>query len=167
VLAAHAANTEEPGDATGALRSLAAACWELGELDLAAALRTTYARGRKAFKTADADPTAEHLHEWRKRVKDLWYQERLLEESWPGVMKAQAKEAKKLSKLLGEDHDLAVLASLLHQDPELAALSRDLLDVIAERRGVLLKRSRALGRRVYAERPKHFARRSSRYLELA
>ena len=32
-------------------------------------------------------------------------------------MKAQAKEAKKLSKLLGEDHDLAVLAELLRSDP--------------------------------------------------
>jgi hypothetical protein len=82
-------------------------------------------------------------------------------------MKAQAKEAKRLSKLLGEDHDLAVLASLLRQDPELAALSADLLDVIGERRGVLLERSRALGRRVYAERPKHFARRCARYVELA
>ena len=43
-------------------------------------------------------------------MKDLWYQQQLLEESWPGVMKAQAKQAKKLSKLLGDDHDLTVLA---------------------------------------------------------
>ena len=50
-------------------------------------------------------------------MKDLWYQQRLLEETWPGVMKAQAKEAKKLSKLLGEDHDLAVLAETLRTDP--------------------------------------------------
>ena len=52
-------------------------------------------------------------------MKDLWYQERLLEDTWPGVMKAQAKEAKKLSKLLGEDHDLAVLAD--HTDDDQAA----------------------------------------------
>ena len=100
-------------------------------------------------------------------MKDLWYQERLLEETWPGVMKAQAKEAKKLSKLLGSDHDLAVLAETLRSDPELAALSSDLQPLIAERRGVLLERSRELGRRVYAEKPKHFARRSSRYVNLA
>jgi CHAD domain-containing protein len=169
VLAANAreSHAEAPVDAAAALRSLADARWEFDDLDFGDALETTYKRGREAFKTADQDPTAEHLHEWRKRVKDLWYQERLLEETWPGVMKAQAKEAKKLSKLLGEDHDLAVLASLLRQDPELAALSADLLDVIAERRKVLLKKSRALGRRVYAERPKHFARRSARYVELA
>ena len=34
-------------------------------------------------------------------------------------MKAQAKQAKKLSKLLGEDHDLAVLDDLLRTDPAL------------------------------------------------
>ena len=50
-------------------------------------------------------------------MKDLWYQQRLLEDTWPGVMKAQAKEAKTLSKLLGEDHDLAVLSETCVTDP--------------------------------------------------
>ena len=77
---------------------------------LAESLERTYARGRDAFARADRKPTTTNLHEWRKRVKDLWYQQRLLEDTWPGVMKAQAKEAKTLSKLLGEDHDLAVLS---------------------------------------------------------
>jgi CHAD domain-containing protein len=171
VLAAYARESRDaPTDAADALRSLTDARWPLVALThdhLAEALKKTYARGRDAFQTADKDPTAENLHAWRKRVKDLWYQEQLVQESWPGVMKAQAKEAKKLSKLLGEDHDLAVLDDLLRRDPELTVLSGDLLEVIAERRRVLLKRSRALGRRVYAERPKDFARRASRYVELA
>ena len=92
-------------------------------------------------------------------MKDLWYQERLLVDSWPGVMKAQAKEAKKLSKLLGEDHDLAVLFDNV-DDPQLHAL-------IDQRRAELLSAARALGRRIYAERPKAFARRMRRYLDLA
>ena len=115
--------------------------------------------GRKAFARADAKPSAHNLHEWRKRVKDLWYQQQLLEDSWPGVMKAQAKEAKKLSKLLGDDHDLTVLAEHV-DDPELHAL-------IDRRREELLEDARALGRRIYAERPKAFARRSRRYVDLA
>jgi CHAD domain-containing protein len=146
------------------------ASWPLDALtvdDLPKALKRTYARGREAFAVADRDPTAEHLHEWRKRVKDLWYQERLLEETWPGVLKAQAKEAKKLSKILGEDHDLAVLSALLQDDAKLAALSGEIQGLIAERRAELLSRARALGRRVYAERPKHFARRLGRYVALA
>ena len=110
------------------------------------------------------DPTSEHLHEWRKRVKDLWYQQQLLEALWPEVMKAQAKEAKKLSKQLGEDHDLAVLTDVLRSDPSLDG--DELLPLIAKRRKQLLKRMRKRGRRVYAEKPKHFARRVRRYVEL-
>ncbi len=144
-----------------ALRALAGEPWPLGDLgpdDLAASLRRTYARGRKAFATADHAPTTANLHEWRKRVKDLWYQQRLLEQTWPGVMKAQAKEAKRLSKLLGADHDLAVLAEHV-DDP-------DLTELIDTRRAELLAEARELGRRVYAERPQAFARRARRYVTL-
>jgi CHAD domain-containing protein len=125
---------------------------------LVPALRQTYARGRAAFALADAEPTAENLHQWRKRVKDLWYQERLLNDIWPGVMKAQAAEAETLSKRLGDDHDLAVLGELLDADDELQPL-------IARRRAELLDEVRALGRLIYAERPKAFGRRLARYLE--
>ena len=92
-------------------------------------------------------------------MKDLWYQQRLLEDTWPGVMKAQAKEAKALSKLLGEDHDLAVLSDHVADD--------QLHAMIAVRRAELLEQARDLGRRIYAERPKAFARRSRRYVDLA
>ena len=52
----------------------------VGDVDPAEALTRTYVRGRDDFKTVLEDPTSENLHEWRKRVKDLWYQEQLLEE---------------------------------------------------------------------------------------
>ncbi len=152
----------DPGEHAAALRSLSQQDWTfkaLTEDALTAALKRTYARGRAAFTLADREPTGEHMHEWRKAVKDLWYQQQLLEDSWPGVMKAQAKEAKKLSKLLGDDHDLTVLAEHV-EDPELHEL-------IDRRRAELLEEARALGRRIYAERPKAFARRSRRYVDLA
>ena len=164
-LAAQARALRRQADASAhaeTLGGLAQDEWPLRELDpgdLASSLQRTYARGRDAFATADREPTAEHLHEWRKRVKDLWYQERLLEDTWPGVMKAQAKEAKKLSKLLGEDHDLAVLAERVDDD-QLHAL-------IDARRAELLAQSRDAGGRIYAERPKAFARRARRYLDLS
>src|SRR3954470_207419 len=124
---------------------------------LVPAVRRTYARGRAAFARADAEPTAENLHQWRKRVKDLWYQEQLLNDVWPGVMKAQAAEAETLSKRLGDDQDLAVLGKLLDGDDDLQPL-------IARRRAELLEEVRALGRLVYAEPPKAFSRRLARYL---
>ena len=42
----------------------------------------------------------------------------------------------------------------------------ELLPLIAKRRKQLLKRMRKRGRRVYAEKPKDFARRLRRYVEL-
>jgi CHAD domain-containing protein len=161
-LARDSRGSADPGEHTATLRGLAQDAWPLKGLDadaLADSLKCTYARGREAFARAERKPTTTNLHEWRKRVKDLWYQERLLEDTWPGVMKAQAKEAKKLSKLLGEDHDLAVLADQV-QDPKL----HELIDA---RRAELQAEARALGRRVYAERPKAFARRAHRYVDLA
>jgi len=163
-LAARAEQTEAEGSAE-TLMPLLGDVWPVKSVDLQGSLKRTYARGRAAFKVARSEPSAEHLHEWRKRVKDLWYQQQLLERAWPGVLKAQAKQAKKLSKLLGEDHDLAVLDDLLRTDPTLDG--ELLLPLIAQRRKQLWKKARKLGRRVYAERPKHFARRLGRYVELA
>lgn len=125
-----------------------------------------YRRGRKAFAVADDDPTTHNLHEWRKRVKDLWYHQRLLKPAWPAVLKAQADEAHELSDLLGDDHDLAVLADRLNDDPPTDD-TRDVLELIGRRRNELLVRIRALGRRVYAEKPRAFARRIDRYLRTA
>jgi CHAD domain-containing protein len=152
--------------AADALRALAGGvdAWAVEGDVLVPALRQTYARGRAAFAVADRDPTAEHLHEWRKRVKDLWYQQKLVGEAWPSVLQAQADAAKALSKLLGDDHDLAVLASLLDAEPGLADAVDLVHELIDRRRAELLDSVRALGRRVYAERPKAFARRVGRYL---
>jgi hypothetical protein len=125
-----------------------------------------YSRGRDAFARADKHPTTDNLHELRKRVKDLWYQERLLKPSWPAVLGAQADEAHQLSDLLGDDHDLAALAERLREDPPTEDAA-ELLELIDRRRQELLAQVRALGRRVYAEKPKAFARRLDRYLRSA
>jgi CHAD domain-containing protein len=117
--------------------------WPLGGISsetVLDALTTTYRRGRKA---AAKPPTTENLHEWRKRVKDLWYQARLL-----GI-KRLARDAKALSKPLGDDHDLAVLSAELPADDPLQPL-------ISDRRAALQKRARKLGDRVYADSPKAF-----------
>ena len=76
---------------------------------LVAGFRRTYRDGRRAAREAGQTHTTEALHEWRKRVKDLWHQCQVLEPFWPGRMTSMAKQAHELSDLLGEDHDLAVL----------------------------------------------------------
>jgi len=130
-------------------------------------LRRSYARGRRALRSVEGEPSVENLHEWRKRVKDLWYHERVLRTLWPPVMSEQADQLHVLSELLGDDHDLAVLRRKLESDPHLyAAVPADLdplLELIDGRRDQLLARARLLGGRVYAERPKAFHRRLRAY----
>jgi CHAD domain-containing protein len=121
-----------------------------------------YRRGRDAFVEADVDPTTERLHDWRKRVKDLWYHQRLLCEAWPEVFGVQAEEAHRLSELLGDDHDLGVLAERLSADGDAA-----ILDLISDARAELLRGARRLGRRVYAETGAAFKTRIQAYLRWA
>jgi CHAD domain-containing protein len=130
----------------------------------------TYRQGRKAFRRvgagvrAEAGPEVEHLHEWRKRAKDLWYELRLLGPVCGPAVRGQAKEAHRLSDLLGDDHDLAVLRQTLielgHSAPaDLEAV----LGLIDHRRQQLQAQAIVAGERVYAENAKAFDRRIRRY----
>lgn len=136
---------------------------------LVAAIARSYARGRAAFAAVAADDgeDAEASHEWRKRVKDLWYQQRLVAPAWPAILEAQAEAAHVLSELLGDDHDLAVLAAELRRGeiPAAADLA-PVVEIVAHRHDELRQEALRLGARVYAERPKAFERRLRGYLEL-
>ena len=128
------------------------------------ALTRTYRRGRKAMKAAEGGDE-ETIHEWRKRVKDLWYELRLLRDAWSGPLKATSDEAHRLADLLGDHHDLAVLREDLRErnlgDPETEKLAA----AIGERQEEMAEEALALGRRLYAERPQDFSRRLQRYWE--
>lgn len=121
-------------------------------------VRRGYKRGRVAFAQAREEPTLEHLHDWRKRVKDLWYHLRLLAPVCGEAVKGHAKDAHALADLLGDDHDLALLRERLTA-LAVAANVDAVLGLIDHRRGELQAEAVALGERVYAERPKAFARR--------
>jgi len=137
--------------------------WEALEPGLA----RSYGDGRDAFALARRDPTDEHLHEWRKRAKDLWYHQRVLRPLWSGMMDAQADELDELSHLLGDDQDLANLAATLRSDESVSGRLPTALDpfleLIARRRQELLEGALVLGSRVYAERPTAYVRRHRAY----
>lgn len=129
-------------------------------------LERAYGRGRKAFKAARQRPTDDLLHAWRKRVKDLWYHLRLLNPLWPQVIAEVAAQAGHLADLLGDEHDLAVLARTLTEDAAAFGTPEDirtLLELIEGRRHELRGEAERLGRRLYAEKPQAFARRLERY----
>jgi len=128
---------------------------------LAPGLRRIYGRGRKRMRAAAKDPTAEHLHDWRKRVKDLWHVAQILEVAQPKRMRKVAKRAHKLSGLLGDHHDLSVLRAYVEQHPaflegpEPKAL---LLEAIDRRSSELCDKALRRGRKLYARSPKRFVR---------
>jgi CHAD domain-containing protein len=167
------------GDVTAAAERLdqaaaAVAEWPLGTVD-AETLRDgaarAYERGVRERERALDDPSAERLHAWRKRVKDLWYQTQLLEAAWPEVLGAHAEEAHRLSTLLGEEHDLDLLAEQLAQRQGAATdapVDEDpVAELIGQRREELRAEAFALGARVYAERPKAYRRRLGALLQAA
>jgi CHAD domain-containing protein len=117
-------------------------------------LRRTYRDGRRGWRAALRDPSSENLHEWRKRVKDLWYHCSILEESWKPVMKALGDEAHELSDRLGDDHDLALLLEFGAEGLE---------EPIATRRRELQEEAFAYGGRLYVDKPKAFVRRVERW----
>jgi CHAD domain-containing protein len=122
-------------------------------------LERTYRRGRRDFRAAQSDPTVEALHEWRKRVKDLWYQHTLLRELWPPVMQAVGNEAHQLANRLGDDHDLATLADWVREH---AAAEPEFFEAVESRRSELQAEAMALGERLYADKPGPYARRLRR-----
>jgi len=124
-------------------------------------LGAAYARGRRAMKRTLADPSAENVHEWRKRAKDLWYQLRIVREAWPGVLGASADQAHELADLLGDHHDLAVLREDLASRDEVKQRAFEAL--IGRRQEELLGSALELGKRLYAEKPRAFSRRLRRY----
>lgn len=124
-------------------------------------LLRTYRKGRKGLRKAIERPSAAAFHEWRKRVKDLWYQMRLFAPACPVLLEPLADEIHRLSRTLGDAHDLDLLESALEleaaTDPffDPAALLVALRDARATRRDEAIE----LGTRLYAEGPKPFVAR--------
>ncbi|HVT00459.1 MAG TPA: CHAD domain-containing protein [Solirubrobacterales bacterium] len=157
-------------DAIAAIEAVAARApgWSIrhtGWKLLAPGLDTAYRDGRHAFLTlSSAAPGPDGSHELRKRGKDLWYQLRLLGDAWPAVLEATAEEIHAFTDLLGDHHDLAVLAADLAGREAVDPAHRDRLgELIEARQTRLLAAALSAGERVYAEKPKAFRRRLHAY----
>jgi CHAD domain-containing protein len=122
-------------------------------------LRDVYRQARKACGQAEADPTVENLHEWRKQAKYLRYELELLRPLWPERLGELAGEADRMGDLLGDDHDLAVLRQMLTDDPGRFGDEGDveiLLALIDRRRAEIEQEVMLLGRRFFQDKPRDF-----------
>ena len=129
---------------------------------IAPGLHRTYRRGRKRLRSAEEEASVTNLHELRKRVKDLWYQLRLIREADRPMIGALADHAHDLSDHLGDDHDLALLREEAQRRRDAfpkPADQRHVLQEIDQHRGELQFAAISLGERIYAEKPKRFTSR--------
>ncbi len=126
--------------------------------------KRVYRKGRATMFRAQSKPSVENLHEWRKRVKDLGYQIRLLRPIWEGMLDALANEFDKLADYLSHDHDLALLRQRLVQNPSDGRTPvKTMVALIDQRREELQVEAKRLGIRMYAEKPSAFVRRIEVY----
>ena len=140
--------------------------WELSGDPIKAirkGLARTSRRARKAWKTCRKDPTPENLHEWRKRAKYHRYHCRLLRDLWPAILSARRDEAKRLSDLLGWDHDLVVLDEITADDPRAHRALERLEGLVEAAHEAYVREALDLGARMHAEKPSHLARRMAAY----
>ncbi|MFZ1153853.1 MAG: CHAD domain-containing protein [Solirubrobacteraceae bacterium] len=166
--------TNEPTSQQATLKDIAGmrrelAHWNLVEHDLQAlgpGLKRLYGEGRSRYVQVKREHAnnAEHIHDWRKRVKSLYYTLDMLGgESAKGMRKA-TQRAKRLGDLLGEEHDLWMLCAYVEQHPDAfgddISAHKKLLKLIQRRRKRLHKRMLEHGKRLYRRKPGNFTRRT-------
>jgi hypothetical protein len=119
---------------------------------LAPGFERTIRRSRKAMNRAVVSGTADHYHDWRRRVKDHWLQTRLLNARCHGHLTADAQRLDQLDALLGASHDLALLAAIIRDGvPLTRAHATVCLRVIRREQWAQRHAAMALGRAVYDE----------------
>jgi CHAD domain-containing protein len=131
------------------------------------------ARRRKALKAGRRRRDAA-MHDWRKRVKDLRYAAELMQRrdrelalngsrphKQPRRLARIAGQADDLGELLGEDHDLALLADRIRARSTRKLMSKrkreTVLELIDRRRAVLSRQAKPIAKTLYKRSPKRFA----------
>lgn len=111
----------------------------------------TYIKMRKSMRAAKREKTALAFHDWRRDAKYHGFQVSLLRSSAPAVLGGRKASLSQLGQLLGDHHNLAVLAGKLAiiAGPVDPALVR----AIAEKQAGLAKKALDLGPQLTVESP--------------
>ena len=120
-------------------------------------MRRLYRKGRKSFKYARSEPADESFHEARKDAKYLSLALGVLQSGGVHVSRRATRHARAVARLLGQDHDLAVLIRDL--DPLLRdapTRQRGIRRKIVETRKKVRSRALRAGRLLYKRKPRAF-----------
>jgi hypothetical protein len=149
----------------GIERADAIVCGMLPQLELdrlrpehiATAYAAGYADGRDRFLALDIlTAEDEDVHDLRKPVQRHWRQTALLLDLWPEEMTVRLETARHVSKLLGMDHDLSLLAERVAEGLHVRGLARSKADFIGRCRtvqGQLRREVRPWLLRLYGPQP--------------
>jgi CYTH domain-containing protein len=133
-------------------------------------LWTSYDQARRGLRRARRKPTDDRLHEWRKAVKTLWYQLRLVEGAAPSVLASLVTQLHDLAEALGDDHDLSVLIARLEADPKGFGGTKQVKRAVKQARAEqddLRRRSFRLGTTLFTEPTDAFVHRVAAYWRTA
>ena len=115
----------------------------------------TYRRARRALAKVHDDPTPERFHEWRKRVKLLSNELKIIGRAVPELATRYAPTVEKLGEILVQVHDLDCAAATTERHPRWFGSDADceaVRGLVAEDRVVLEREAFALAMGVFAGR---------------
>ena len=127
---------------------------------LATGIRASHRRGRRAMKRALKSRQPDDFHAWRKQIKTLWYELRLLEACDRTIQK-DVRALDRAETMLGDGHNIAVMSDRLFGDPALKTnADLDKLRRAADRyHRNLQRRAVASARGIYRLRAREYLRR--------
>ncbi len=120
-------------------------------------LEGIYRRGRKAMKRAMKTRAADHLHNWRKRVKDHWYHMRLLSALNTAFVETREADLRKLETWLGDDHNLVVLRETMNDGGAHFGHPKQIrhfLELLKQHGQELREKALTIGEHLYKLKPK-------------
>lgn len=124
---------------------------------VAAGVRACQRTGRDSLARLAVDPSDENVHELRKAVQTYQRQQTLVQAVWPEQQGVRIDAARRLSQILGEAQDLAVLAATAKAQGEEAAqdaLADRIVAACRGRQAELREVAMPLAFRLFALRPK-------------
>lgn len=119
-------------------------------------VQCTYRKGREALQCYRDESTPEAFHEWRKYLKQTWYQLRILRDLLPGTKK-EIEALEELGELAGTAQDLTVLRENLTAR-KAGVETALIIGAIDFRLPEISKAALKKGLQVFAQKPRDFAK---------
>ena len=138
------------------------AAWPVEKMkrdDLWTAITRSYRRARKAMRAARREKTPESFHQWRKHTKIHWYHAQFFGDVNVAKLEPHTDLLRKLSRALGDHHDLVIVDALCCGTAEAFGSARYVKafrQSIASRLGELEVDAESIGRDLFATRARNW-----------